>query len=201
MAVKGTKVTLAVGCCLTLAATVALADGGPYRWVDDDGVVHFGDSLPPDVRARDHGRIDPSGTVIEAIELPGSTAPEDVDEARLQSEQQRERDRALLQTFATERDIILTRDDRLAGVDTQISLLERRIRQREERLEAIERRIGNLAEGSDARAAAERQHAGLAARIEQDHQRLAADRERRDEIDRRFAEDLERFRELQAERD
>ena len=164
------------------AGTAAHAGGDSYRWVDDEGNVHYGDSLPPTVRGGSHSRLDASGEVIETFDATLRAVDEVAEEqAGEDAPSQNERDRILLQSFATERDIIMTRDDRLAGVDIQITLIERRIDQLEER----------LAQTDDAE-----REAHLNERLATQQQALDDYRERRDTIAMRFNADLQRFREL-----
>lgn len=162
--------------------TAAHAGGESYRWVDDEGNVHYGDSLPPTARGGSHSRLDASGAVIETFDATRRAVEEVAEEQAGKNAPSRdERDRILLQSFATERDIIMTRDDRLAGVDIQITLIERRIDQLEE----------HLAHTDDAERAAH-----LHDRLATQQQALDDFRERRDTIATRFNTDLERFREL-----
>jgi hypothetical protein len=80
-----------------------------YRWVDENGVVHFGDAIPPEYSKERHEVLDSRGartTVHE--EKPVSDSPERDD-----------RDRALLATYSSVDEIVAVRDRRVGYLDGQ----------------------------------------------------------------------------------
>lgn len=74
---------VAVGLLSVSAAAVAQA----YRWVDEQGKVHFGDRPP-------------SGVTVESLELPQHNSPQI---APVSSREQRERQRRLVEALEEER--------------------------------------------------------------------------------------------------
>lgn len=90
-----------------------------YRWVDDKGQVHYGDSIPPQYANQGHSELSSQGRVIKRVE--GSARNEAdrlrreeakkqaADDAR-KAQEQRRKDMALLATFASEREIDQARD-------------------------------------------------------------------------------------------
>jgi hypothetical protein len=104
---------------LCLAATATDSGAGMYRWVDDKGQVHYGDSIPPQYANQGHVELSAQGRVMKRVE--GSARSEDErrrrDEAAQQeankareAQDQRRRDMALLATFADEKEIDRARD-------------------------------------------------------------------------------------------
>ena len=57
-------------------STTAIA-GELYRWVDDQGIVHFGDSVPPEFSKTDRQVLNEHGVTIR--ELPGEKTAEQLE--------------------------------------------------------------------------------------------------------------------------
>ena len=119
---------------ITLIAS-GWASAAVYRWVDEDGKVNYGDKPPPETDNA-HSLLNSRGLLISDVER-AKTKEQLAKEAKI-AEQKRQRqvelqkklqrDSVLLRTFTTERDLLLTRDDRLIAIDSAIQLSERRIR-------------------------------------------------------------------------
>lgn len=114
-------------------------------WTNSDGVRECGDSVPPEYSQQGHKEFSEQGIVVdeteaamtdtELEELKRITA-EKAEQKRREEEQKR-RDRMLLDTFASVEDIELARDRKISAIDSSISLAERRInklRQEKDRL-------------------------------------------------------------------
>jgi hypothetical protein len=103
-----------------------------YKWKDDNGEVHYGDSIPAKYLKKQHDELNQQGQTVKQISAEDT--PEQRAEKRrlakiakekekLKAEQQR-RDRVLLDTYTTERDLVAARDARFEAVDSQIQLSE-----------------------------------------------------------------------------
>jgi Domain of unknown function (DUF4124) len=96
-----------------------------YRWVDDQGVTHYGDQIPPEYAAQAHGVINNQGIEVEhtdAQKTAEQLAAED--QKRLDAEQRANRDRNLLTTYGSVQEIEHLRDQRLSLLTDQIKLKE-----------------------------------------------------------------------------
>jgi len=102
-----------------LAAQPSLA--AMYKWVDEKGKTHYGDSIPPQYANRSSERLNKSGAVQTKAERTAQTAearPSEQDiekqkaDAKRQLEQRRQ-DTALLATYSSEREIELAREREL----------------------------------------------------------------------------------------
>ena len=62
-----------------------------YRWVDDQGNVHYTDSIPAEYQEKGHTVLSPRGTQV--LEVPPMKTPEEIQRerelTRLRGEQQR----------------------------------------------------------------------------------------------------------------
>lgn len=130
-----------IGATLLVLAVVALPAGVHaqrqdstrlYRWVDDKGVVHYGDKIPPEFANRDRNILNNQGVLVGFEE--GEITPEEraaiarreaeQEAARLEREEIARRDRMLLETYLTVADIEDLRDRRLELLESQIKVTE-----------------------------------------------------------------------------
>jgi hypothetical protein len=108
-----------------------------YKWVDENGTVHYGDVVPQQYADQDKTILNGRGMEIGKIE--GRKTPEQLAaeaekkalEARAQSELQHEkdRDRHLLATYASVEEIELLRDRRVEIIDVQSAVTQQLIDQ------------------------------------------------------------------------
>ena len=113
-----------------LAGTAALADpagssskkGIAYRWVDEQGVVHYGDNIPPQYANQERTVLNGAGVPVgrmDAQKSPDQVAADARASAALQK--QKQHDAFLIQTYTSVQDIEALRDrrlDQLRGVRT-----------------------------------------------------------------------------------
>ncbi len=105
-----------------LLATVSLnAEAKLYKWVDENGTTHYGETIPPqyadrNVQTFDKGRVhkpDAKARDKDASQRARGLTPE--------QEQAERRDNALLNTYSSEKEIDLARDRNLQQVEARIS--------------------------------------------------------------------------------
>lgn len=74
-------------CCLALLGTPALAEK-VYRWVDEDGNVHYTESLPPGFKDTGHDVLNERGIVVdENQKLTPQPKPAQKDEEQIKAEE------------------------------------------------------------------------------------------------------------------
>ena len=111
---------------LTLTAFGAFADNSGrklYKWVDEQGVTHYGDRIPPEYAAQEQHVINKQGIEVERLEAQKS--PEQVaaeEQKKRTADEARARDQNLLITYASVQEIERLRDQRLAQVADQIKV-------------------------------------------------------------------------------
>jgi chromosome segregation ATPase len=101
-----------------------------YKWVDENGMVHFSDSIPPQEIKKQHSEIDTNGFETRSVEA--AKTPAEIEEMKrqqaLKDEQERlakeraEQDRILLDTFSSEDEIIAARDRQIATIEASNQL-------------------------------------------------------------------------------
>ncbi|HMK84714.1 MAG TPA: DUF4124 domain-containing protein [Steroidobacteraceae bacterium] len=94
-----------------------------YSWVDEDGVTHYGDRIPPEYAAQEHRVINAQGIEVdrtEAQRTPDQLAEED--KRKLDALQRADRDKNLLNTYVSVQEIEHLRDQRLNLLSDQIKV-------------------------------------------------------------------------------
>ena len=94
-----------------------------YKWVDAQGVTHYGDSIPPEYASQEQHVINAQG--VEINRLDAQKTPEQLaaeDQRKIETEQRENRDRNLLNTYASVQEIERLRDQRLQLITDQIKV-------------------------------------------------------------------------------
>lgn len=193
-----------------MLAGAALADKDQklYRWVDEDGVVHYGDSVPAKYADVDREVVNDAGVTVGVLrgkkseeELAAERRQQELEEQR---ELQRRADQALLATYLSVEEIKMHRDRRIELFQAQARVTELYLRNLQRRLESLEEEASNFkpysedpdapmidpdlaAELNDTRATIERHEENLQ-RFQKDEQSIVA----------RFDEDIDRFKDLKG---
>jgi len=189
------------------ALFIASANAGLYRWVDENGNVHYGDKVPARYLKKEHNELNEQGTLVKKHDR-AMTADEKAEKNKQVAELKRKenerrmqalRDRVLTDTYTTERDLVAARDARLEAIGSQLQLSKDIIESSKVKVKQTEQLIQNLKTSErqvpDATyAKLEREKSQLATQlgVEQGH------KIKRDEVIEQFEGYIERFRELMA---
>ncbi len=134
--------SLVLACAgLTQAAADGSKGGVVYRWVDNNGVVHYGDRVPPQYAQKETTVLNDQGVVVG--ELSAEKTPAQLAEAareQQQLQQQKQRDAFLLTTYSSVQDIEQLRDERIGQLKGQLVASEQYIASLHERLLALQAR-------------------------------------------------------------
>ena len=181
-----------------------------YKWVDDEGRVHFGDRIPVQFQLKAHDEMNQRGIVLKHREA--AKTPEEKAEIRLLEKERKkvelaekkkkQRDRVLLDTYTTERDLIVARDSRLDAVGSQVQLAETIISDSNKTIESLEKQVVQIKAtnrevptGIYQRIDSEKQQVEVQDQVKQGHIK------RRDEITAQFTDYISRFKVLKAEQE
>ncbi len=124
-----------------LAISPAQADR-MFKWVDENGKIHYSDRVPPQHSNQERREYDERGRTVRVYKR-AMTPEEKAEAARLaaieeekrkQAEKSAVHDRSLLATYSSEQDMLLARDGKLASIDALIQLTNSRIELTETRL-------------------------------------------------------------------
>ncbi len=125
-----------------------------YRWVDEQGVVHYGDRVPPQYAQKERSIINSQG--VEVRTLDAQKSPEQIAvEARQQQEtiKQKQHDSFLLTTYTSVKDIEALRDERLDQLKAQRVAADQYVETIHSRLAALQSRALGFRPYSDKRTA------------------------------------------------
>ncbi len=179
-----------------------------YKWVDENGQMHFGDSIPTEYQRKAHEELNAAGIVMKR-KGPEKTAEQKREEKRLEKKREKmlqaekikqQRDRVLLDTYTTERDLVVARDSRLDAVGSQINLAETIVSDSNKKIQSLEKQVTAI------KASNREVPVDLYKQIESHQQQIAVQNKvkaghekRRDDISAQFKDYIERFKVLKAE--
>lgn len=186
---------------------------GLNKWVDEKGQTHYGDRVPSKYLTKEHSILNDQGVTVrtnEALKTDEELSEEEKQRA-LKAKEDRQRimkertkalrDRVLLDTFTTEKDLILARDARIEAVNSQISLAETLIKHDEKKLEDVQLRIKSLeAAGRKPPENLHKEVISVGRQLENNYAYIEDQNNARAEILKTFDQDIKRFRELMKEK-
>ena len=179
-----------------------------YRWVDKNGQVHYGDSVPAEYAEQDREVLNRQGVPVgreEGTVTPEEAAAKAVSDKAARDEQKRKlRDRVLLQTYQSVQELEILRDNRLDLVDAQLTIQEQslsNLRAQRAQIERMAARYAPANTAADAQPLPDELAADLdrsASDIQTQESNLVRRREERENIRKTFEADIERYKELRA---
>jgi hypothetical protein len=179
-----------------------------FKWVDEDGVVHYGDSIPAEYRDLPKEVVNDHGVAVDHLE--GKKTPEQLEAERLEQERnqkaelKRRADQALLATYLSVDEILMHRDRRVELFQAQARVTELYLRNLDRRLQKLRADAANFqpySENPDAPmieddlAAELRKTKEIIQRHERNLKKFQSDEQ---QIIARFAGDIDRFKELRG---
>jgi hypothetical protein len=200
------KILKSVLICLPILAAAGSVDAAKlYRWVDDDGKVHYSDQVPPEHSKSARTRLNERGVEVEQV--GAAKSPEEIAKEkelkRLRAEQQRlieeqrAKDRVLLRTFRTEDDILMARNGKLTAIDVIIQIARSNIRRMKIKLGDMQSNAASL----------ERQGKPISknfltdiestrTQLKNAYASIIHKEQEKEQIRQKFADDVTRFRKL-----
>ena len=193
---------------LSLAGGALAQDTKVYKWVDQDGITHYGDSIPAEYAELPKEVINDHGVAVE--HLAGKKTEAELEAERLEAERllaaelRRRADRALLATYLSVEEILMHRDRRVELFQAQARVTELYLRNLERRMGKLRTEAANFQPYSedpnapmiDEGLAEElRKTKGIMARHERNLDKFRTDEQ---QIIARFDGDISRFRLLKG---
>ncbi|MBK9161422.1 MAG: DUF4124 domain-containing protein [Nitrosomonadales bacterium] len=116
-----------------------------YKWVDDNGVTHYGETIPPQYANKDRAVLE-KGRVVkkqEVLTAEERRAKEEADkQERIEKEaaiDRKRHDKALINTYSNVNEIDLARSRNLQQVDARISSINSQIRMSSDSLGGLQK--------------------------------------------------------------
>lgn len=199
------RLTAIIACLMILPA----AEAGLHKWVDEHGQTHYGDRIPPKYMKKEHSTLNEQGVQLrtnKAMKTEEQLQEEEeqrklkiANDRKLLIEQRKQalRDRVLLDTFTTEKDLAIVRDERIEAIDSQISLAQTLIKNDERKLADVKQRIKEIeASGREAPENLHKEVLTVSRQLENNYAFIEDKNNERTNILETFEEDVKRFREL-----
>jgi len=135
--------TLGISCSLPAMSKL-------YKWVDENGTTHYGETIPPQYADKNRAVLDNSGRIVNEQEV---LSPEERREARKAREQEeankhaeeqealekKRYDKALIDTYSNENEIELARNRNLQQIELRINGINANIRIANENVQNLQK--------------------------------------------------------------
>lgn len=189
------------GATLVLAlAFGATAEAKLYKWVDDKGETHYGEVVPPEYANKDKVQFNDKGREIKNKNAAADEASDKKSAEDKQAEIDRQRkDRALVNTYSSEKEIDLARDRNLQQIVARINSVQTLTKSAQENLDSYRK------EADNAKKSGKKIHESLLTDISDAEnklaklqQELAGAQEKEAAIKASYEADKARYRELTA---
>ena len=192
-----------------LVCAAGTANGaGVYKWVDDQGVVHYTDRIPPESVSKGATVLDKQGRSVKTIE-PAPTAEQrkaieaeaerQRDVAKANAEQAR-RDRALTQSFSSEAEIDVARARAVSTIEAQLTTIGAYIADMTRRKQNLEKRKAGYA-GKPAPAALDNEISSVTEEVARQTALLAQKKEALVAVGQKYDADKKRWQEIKLEQE
>ncbi len=191
----------------------SVAQAELYRWVDEDGEVHYSDRLPPE-RATDQRRIFsrggdtlrdvermPAAEELKALEEARRAAEDEEQRAEEQRRRQAEYDQMLRRSYTSADDVERSRERRIQPLQTQLENAERRQKRLEDRIEELRNAAAEAERGQRDVAPYERRLQQARQLRQREIERIRQRQEDIEAVNTEFDRHLERFLIILGERD
>lgn len=121
-----------------------------YKWVDESGTTHYGETVPPEYADKDRAELNKTGRVVKkhdvltSDEVRAARDAREQEDARKREEEQaaleqKRRDRALVDTYSSVKEIDLARQRNLQQIELRIVGINANIKRANENLLGLQK--------------------------------------------------------------
>ena len=190
-----------------LLAANTSSDRPLYKWVDEKGVVHYGDSIPPQYAKQERSVLNHQGVEVGRLNAEKTDAQRAADAARDRATTDaHHRDQVLLTTYVSVQQIEQLRDQRLDLIEVQVRVTSQYLGTLQGRLQDLQTRSLFYAPYSSTEGAGPMPDAlaedlvRTVKEIRLQERNLAGKRAEQGAVRERFETDIQRYTELVASR-
>lgn len=192
-------VALAIGITFSLPASAKM-----YKWVDDKGTTHYGETIPPEYANKNRTEFDKSGRVVEKKEVltPEERRANEEAEAKKRAADEvaleaKRRDKALVNTYSNEKEIDLARSRNLQQIDARVNSINSLLKTANDNLLKYQKEASDIAKtGKPIPAALKDDLQVSQARLDKLKQDLEKATAEKTAIEARYDADKARYKEL-----
>lgn len=191
-------------------ATVSLPVAAKmYKWVDDKGVTHYGETVPPEYADKDRTELNQSGRAVKTEQAitPERRAAKEQAEAKKREEEkaaieQKRRDQTLINTYSSVKEIELARSRNLQQVEARINTLNSFIKTASNNLSGLQKEADGYAKSQKEIPASLKEDLKEAqARLDKLNRDLALPQAEKAAMEARYDADKARFIELTGKKE
>lgn len=106
-----------------------------YKWVDDKGTTHYGETIPPEYANKNRSELDKAGRVVDKKEVltPEARRANEQAEAKKRAEEEaalesKRHDKALVNTYSNENEIDLARHRNLQQLEARVNSINSQLK-------------------------------------------------------------------------
>lgn len=114
------KSKLLVTSAVLCAAFCFNAEAKLYKWVDENGTTHYGETIPPEYANRDTKKLE-KGRIVDRDDSFDSAKEKSAPKETGAALEARRRDNALLNSYSNEKEIDLARDRNLLQIEARVN--------------------------------------------------------------------------------
>lgn len=186
-----------------LLATISLnANAKLYKWVDDKGTTHYGETIPPEYADKEamkleKGRLEKREDKFDdGQSKPTAVADPAAEKARIEAERH---DNALINTYSNEKEIDLARDRNLQQVEARVNSYSTLLKSAKTALAGLQQERDNIAkQGRNIPQSLTDDIASAEDRIVKLQKDLETSQNEMEVVKARYAADKQRYRELKG---
>lgn len=190
---------------LVISMTFSLpAAAKMYKWVDDKGVTHYGETIPPEYAHKDREELNKAGRVVEKKEMltPEERHAKELEDTRKREDEEaalerKRRDKALLNTYSSVKEINLARDRNLQQVEARLNSISSQIKAADDKLTGLQKEAdGYTSAGKKIHASLQDDLQESQARLTRLQQDLEKSMAEKAAVEARYDADKARYKEL-----
>ncbi len=196
---SGLLITLLAGVVFSLPAAAKM-----YKWVDDKGTTHYGETIPPEYANKDRQLLNKSGVVVKTQDIltPDERRAKEAESVKIQAEEatirdQRLHDKSLTDTYSSVGEIELSRSRNLQQVDARINSINSQLKMTNANLLGLQKDADNRSKSGGKVPVSLMEDIKVAqdsvSRLTQDLEKHKAEKQA---VDARFNADKARYKEL-----
>lgn len=185
-----------------LCAAISMnAEAKLYKWVDDNGTTHYGETIPPEYADKEAMKLE-KGRLEKRDDTFKGAAKKDVvlDPAAEKAQKEaKRRDNALLSTYSNEKEIDLARNRNLLQVEARVNSYTTMLKSAQTSLDALRQESATIAkQGRPIPASLTEDIKEAEALVAKRQVELDASQKEMETVKARYEADRQRYRELKG---
>jgi chromosome segregation ATPase len=192
-------IVLLLGLSLSLPVSAKM-----YKWVDDKGTTHYGETIPPEYANKDRQLLNKSGVVIKTQDImtPEERRAAEAETAKSNATEEAARDRkrydkSLVNTYSSVEEIELSRIRNIQQVEARINSVRAQLKPETERLANLQKETKNrISSGKPVPPSLQDDMTETQNRIKRMQQDMDKYLTEKSSVEARFAADKLRYKEL-----